>query len=59
MDMRNLTFKIDLDSASVKLKIDAMLYNLQSSWDQRQVGHWYEALKIVNDTFVREVPSVV
>ncbi len=57
--MRELTFKIDLDSASVKLKIDAMLYNLQSSWDQCQVGHWYEALKIVNDTFVREVASMV
>ena len=59
LDMRDPAFSIDLNSTSIRLQPDGTLRDVRSSWDQRQVGHWYEAFRIVNGTFAREVAGMV
>eukprot|EP00581_Thalassiosira_minuscula_P011072 CAMPEP_0183718280 /NCGR_PEP_ID=MMETSP0737-20130205/11582_1 /TAXON_ID=385413 /ORGANISM="Thalassiosira miniscula, Strain CCMP1093" /LENGTH=1219 /DNA_ID=CAMNT_0025947815 /DNA_START=1 /DNA_END=3660 /DNA_ORIENTATION=- len=74
-DMRNPAFSLDLDAASSSSKskdgaeaaaaagetatTTGTLYDLRNSWDQRQVGPWWEAFNIVNRTFAVEVAKMV
>ena len=60
LDLHHPAFLIDLDSATTRLAPDGTLHNVPGSlWDQRQVGLWYEAFRIVNGTFVAEVARMV
>jgi trehalose 6-phosphate synthase/phosphatase len=60
LDMRHPAFSIDLDSTTARLAPDGTLRDVGSnSWDQRQVGHWYEAFRIVNGTFAAAVARMV
>ena len=59
LDMRDPAFSMDLDATSTKRQADGTLIDLHSSWDQRQVGQWWEAFKFVNNTFAVEVAKMV
>jgi len=59
LDMSDPGFSFDLDATPTKRQADGTLFDLRSSWDQRQVGPWFEAFKIVNQTFAVEVAKMV
>ena len=60
LDMHHPAFSIDLDSTTARLTPDGTLHDVcGGSWDQWQVRHWYEAFRIVNDTFAAEVMRMV
>jgi trehalose 6-phosphate synthase/phosphatase len=59
LDLLDMRDSLDLDSTKIKLQPDGTLRDVCSSWDQRLVGHWYEAFKTVNSTFAVEVAKLV
>jgi len=59
LDMREPAVSFDLDATSTKKPVDGTLFDLGSSWDQRQVNEWWEAYNAVNRTFAVEVAKMV
>ncbi len=59
-DMRHPAFSINPDSTTARLTQNGTLHDVHGGlWDQRQVGHWYKAFRIVNGTFAAEVARMV
>lgn len=60
LDMHDPAFAFDLNAASAKNQCaDGSLCGLRSTWDQSQIGPWWEAYNIVNRTFAVEVAKMV